>query len=561
MALRDILVKFGIDVDRKPLIETDAAIRKTILSAERFGNTLKRLSGFLIAGALVTGIKNFVEGQLDAAVALKFQAERLGISTEELQKYQYAASTMGVSTKETAIAMRYFNRAVGEAQLGTKGAVKTFQTLGMLDSVKQLKPTNELLFEFSDKLKGVKTQAERVALASRLLGRNGAAMIPMLQKGSKELKEIFKDIDELGGGYNAAFIEQSQAVNVQLKRLKFAWRSIYVAVATEVLPIAMKWIASGIRTAKILIDLAKHTYAFRTALMFLAGGATVFALMRLLKIFNPFKASIKDIMLALLSNAPLVAFVALITLAYFAIDDLYTFMKGGDSVIGRFLEYVGGKGTALTFWHQLKDAFDRIGAAIGPVIPQLKNFLKGVVETFVTHLPDIIEWGGIFATVVVGAIDMAITGLRELGEMVLGIAHIMTDIREGRIGDIGGDIGVLGNNLGSKANGLQDRLDAYGNLIGTFKGLGNPKAIPKSTVPLPGGGITPSGGLGLPPPPAPAGGGKLSINITNNIGGEVDSGTLRGINNATKTAVKSALNERRDTYGAIGAGMPASGLG
>ena len=568
MALRDLIARFDIQVDGgQKLADTDVAIRRTILSAERLGNTFKRLGAFLIVGAVVNGIKNFIESQVEQANALKYNAERLGITTDELQKYQYASSLMGVSTKETTIAMRFFNRAIGEASLGTKAAVKTFNYLGInvKDANGQIRPTNELLFEFSDKLKKIPSQAIRTALAVRTLGRNGSQFLPALQKGGDELRKIFQDVDELGGGFNQDFINNAAKTNVELKRLKFAWTSLKVALASELLPIVRKWTADGIKTAKVLIYLAKHTYGFRTALMLLAGGATFLALKRLFSLFSVGKTTLWDLFKAAVTNPYVAAFVAIITTLYLAFDDFYTFLKGGDSLIGDFFNSLGGKGAAKEFRDTLVEAFEKVKAVFFPLKDSMKDFAISVLHAFKDALPYIIQWSAAFATGIVSLIDTAVTGMRQLLGLMMLAAHSFEKSRAGTLGKEFDDIKKLGDDWDKRIKAYTNLNDALQN---GFDNLGKPK--PRSGItpagglsglpppPLPGGGIDAHGGLlGIPPPPKP--GLHFLINIDNHINGDVSPATVKAIGVVTKAAVKDGATKARDAWNATNAGMPATG--
>ncbi len=555
MALRDLLAKFDIQVDgTQKLLSTDAQIRKTILGAERLGNTFKRLGSYLLVGTIINGIKNFIVGMVDQANALKYNAERLGITTDELQKYEYAAGLMGVSVKETTIAMRFFNRAVGEAQLGTKAAVKTFATLGvnLKDNNGQWKPTNELLFEASDRLKALPNQAQRTAYAMRLLGRNGSQFLPTFEKGSKALKEIFQDVDDLGGGFNAAFIEQSRTVNVELKRLKMAWTSIYVALATEILPVVKRWTMDAIKTAKAVIHLAKTTYGFRTALVALTIGSIYLGLKRLFALFGLGKFSIMNLFRALINNPGLVIFIGLITAAYLILDDLYTFMQGGDSIIGRFLDKIGGSGAALKFWHDMHDAFEKIVEALKPTIGGLKDFAKAAFQAFVDSVPQIIQWGAAIGTFVVSAIDSAISGLGELGTLIGGVfragkAYITGDFT-------GGDkaLDTAFADIGKSNDAWQKRLGMYWNANAAVQGAFAPKPDANMIHP----NDTGREGAGLPPPPPP----PITVNQTLHVHGASDPhATASAVGSATKKVVKDAAAQQRDAWYAANAGMPATG--
>lgn len=537
MALRDLLVKFGIQVDgEKKLESTDLAIRRTILSAERLGNTFSRLGGYLIVGTIARGIENFIEGMVQQAIQLKVNSERLGITSDELQKYTYVADTMGIKTEQVAVAMRYFNRTVGEAGLGTKSAVKEFALLGI--NIKgadgKIRPTGELLGEFSDKLAKMPDQATRTAHAMRVLGRGGSSMLPELQKGSAALKQMFKDVDELGGGFNETFLKQAEDTNREMKRLKFGWRSVSVAIATEVLPYFKRWVERGIETVKTLIDLAKKTYGFRTALMFLVTGVALYALKRFLGLFNLGKMSVTDFMGALVRNAPLVAFVALLTAAYLIFDDLYTFLEGGDSVIGRWLDKMGGSGTALQFWRDMKDAI----AKVAEVFSGMGFSLKGIGESFASSIP---------------------LGIRILGEALIRITTLLDHAITGfRILYRVASFGQAGTSIEELTNALQGRIDAYNKLGDTLDELGDPAAISRRAH-SPGGAafVGPTQDPNAAPAPTP-----VKVETTINIHGAGDpAGVANKVSDKMKKLIADTVEEQRnrDTWNAVTAGGMVTG--
>lgn len=554
MSLRNLLVSFDIDVSgRGKLGAVDASLKGLLDTVKGVSVGLRLMTGLLAGGAVLGGVASFISSTLTAADALFNQAAKLGMTTDELQKYQYAAASMGVSVQETAVALRFFNRFVGEAQLGTKSANKTLAQLGvsMADFKNAAMTPNQLLLKFSDRLEKIPNQAQRTAFAMRTLGRGGSALLPILQQGSKKLHEVFADVDELGGGFDQAFTESAHEVEVELKKLRMGWRSISVAIVKEFLP-ALKYVLDfGMKVAEAFVHIGKHTYGFRTALMALAAtfaviGVAVGAAMAL------FFFAMQPILL------PLEIFVALMTALYLAFDDFYTFLMGGDSVLGDFLNRLGGTGAAKRFRQDFVDAFHKVWDAIGPLVPRLEEFGKSVLKVFIESIPAIIEWGGIIGTYVVGSIDLAITGLRGMYDVLKGIAHLVSDIVEGRFSDFLGDVTVLGKKLKNLGGGMGDRFDAYGNLIDKFHKIGAKLgAAPDQGMP-----IDADGGIGLPPPPKPGAPHAMNINITNNISGVGDPlRTGREVGNATKTAVKTALNERRDAFDAVTVGMPQAGFG
>lgn len=558
VALRDLLVKFGVDVEGVEKLEiTDEKLTVITKKAKEaggafdsFGGMVKKAIGTYLGFAAVRALKNFAEGLVQQADQLKHNAERLGLSTDELQKYQYVSDQMQVPVQQTAVALRFFNRAVGEAALGTKSAVKVFSQLGVAvkDANGNVRPTDELLFEVADKLKNTNSQAVRTAYAMRLLGRGGSALLPVLQNGSAELRKMFKDVEELGGGFNENFVGIAHQTDVALKRLRMGWRSVYVAILTEVLPVFNKWIEGSIRNVKVLIDYAKHTYGIRTALMALAAGGVIAALTKLFSLFKIGKLGLKDI-LTLFVKYPLVAaFAAAVTLLYLAFDDLYTFLKGGDSVLGRFLDSIGGMGTALEVWRDLKQALLDVWEALKPAEGALKGVAKEMISAFVDSIPYIIKWGGVITMWVIDKLDAAITFMRQIGPAVSAAWANFKGKDTSKE-----DAEVLRLEEGYKARQAQ-----YEEAAAAFRSITDPELRASRNF-----ARTSPGGPDFAGPlqdPNAGGGAPVTVNVTNNITTTADpQATAKAAGDSTKRAVKDVVVRKRDAFNAVSAGQPVTG--
>lgn len=556
MALREVLAKFGIDISgQEQLDRVDRSINKAKTSAEKLEEGLKTLGTVWAAKRIIEKFKAFVEETVRSADALKHNAERLGVSTEELQAYQYAADLTGVSAEQTAVGIRFFNRAVGEAALGTKSATKVFGQLGIniRDSGGELKPTDQLLFEFADKLKNTQSQALRTAYATRLLGRNGSALLPMLQQGGKALQEMFKDVQELGGGFNKDFVEGAHKVDIQMKRLQMGYRSVKVAIATELLPVLERMARNSIRQVKLFIDMSKHTYGIRTALMVLAATA----------------AFLSGIWLAM--NPQLLGLVLLfgvlaaaIGVVYLVVDDLYTSFKGGDSFFSDFIDRINGKGASAAFWQQMVGVFDEVRQAIFGADNSGKSLFDTILGGIINAIPFIVKWGGTIMTAIVGAVDAAITAFRELFALIGGVVAAAT----GGFSNIGKNLKQGLSNAGDIQSGFEKRMGTYQNVVGAFQNLDKPGVYDKNMALDNQGnfnanrmkGYQGEKTAGWAPTTAPPGAeGGTGTRIENHIvihGASDPQQTARLVKGAATQGTKSALSQHRDTYAAVTMGQP-----
>jgi hypothetical protein len=555
-ALRDLFVRFRIVTDGAEKLK---AVDKDVKSLTDSLKTLKRAVATSLGFMAVLGIKNWIEEQIRLGVELKRTAETLGLTTDEVQKYQYVATAMGLPVAQTAFAFRFFNRAVGEAALGTKSATKVFHQLGIKvkDVHGNVRPTDELLFEFSDHLKAIPDQATRTALAMRTLGRGGAMMLPLLQQGSAELREMFKDVTELGGGFDEAFVEKAAAVNREQKRLAMGWRTMAATLLKEVLPILQKWIHNSVDSIKVMIDYAKHTLLIRAAIYML--GAVLAGIVA-------WYIATKAILIA--TNPELAAAVAFwgllagaLAFVYGVFEDFMVFMAGGDSLLGRMLDKIGGKGAALAMLHDLRDAMTAVKEAFTGSSDGAESLNQTFMKFLAESLPGIVKWGGTFAVWVVEAVDAAITGVRQLAALLGGVFSALTKSPKEGLADIKAGLQEatdIGNER-LKRVGALDALEARFQQIGqrpavhpAVPGEGPNQPNPADMAMDSDTGHRRGGADPLAP-------GNIAITVNNTIHGASDpKATADAVGKATKAGVKSGMSSRRDTYHAVTDGMPST---
>ncbi len=179
---------------------TLSAVDKTRQAFASVRNGLGRI------GRSVANIKTALIG-LGATVALKQFATqidnlakasgRLGLTVNQIQTLQFAASQTGASAAELEKGLTRFSRNISEASTGIGTGVRAFEALGIeiTKTDGSLKPTNELLNEVSDRLSGIKDPADKVRIAFDLFGRSGVNLVNTLQAGSGELTKLREEFN------------------------------------------------------------------------------------------------------------------------------------------------------------------------------------------------------------------------------------------------------------------------------------------------------------------------------------------------------------------------------
>ena len=175
-------LKFMIGADNRKALQAMGKFKKSLTSV---GATIAGTFGVgLGAAAMVAFTKNLI----DQGDQIGKMSKRYGMSTDAMQRFKYMAEISGSSVDGMAKGMKTLNALIGDAR-----HMKTNQRyLRMLnlDYNKLAKMALEDQFnEVAKALERTQNPQERLFLATRLFGKAGADLIPMLQNYSSLAQE------------------------------------------------------------------------------------------------------------------------------------------------------------------------------------------------------------------------------------------------------------------------------------------------------------------------------------------------------------------------------------
>jgi hypothetical protein len=434
--LREILALFTIEARTE---ELDRAEKRISSFREKLFSIVNVAAEAFAVGA----IKEFVQSQVEVVTELERTATRLGLTTEQVEKYNLAAGLSGVSNEAMSTGLRFLSRNIGEAVSKGGSAAEAFQKLHVvLQEGGKTRGTNEVLEDLADRFQKIEDPAKRTQLAMQLFGRQGTELIPILSKGSAAFKEAEESMKALGGPTSAATIESAKKVEESEAKLSFAWGRLKVILAEQLFPVFEKLVTWGTKITASVLDLASHTHILGEAMAILGGFATyklISGLTALAKTYGLVKDTLLETSAAFWSFAWPVLLVVGLGLAF---DELWVMMNGGRSVIGETLDALFGFGTAA-------DTAETLNAAWEDSVQVLKDIAAIVAGTVI---PNIVT----------------------LWELLRGIATTIYDIVTAKWGDIGKDLVAAGGRIadawaaGDKTVG--DAEDDLGGKNGTALG-------------------------------------------------------------------------------------------
>ncbi len=165
------------------------SVNKNINSTQ---SAMKKLAGAFAGVFAVRQIVEFGKETLALADTIGKVADSIGVQTEFLQRYQFAAQQSGLTTEEFNKGMQNFTKMVGQAQLRTSEAGRTLEKLGVQvkNADGSVKGAEQVFIELMTALDGVGSQFEKNAILADLMGRAGVKLAVMGKDGAEAMKEL-----------------------------------------------------------------------------------------------------------------------------------------------------------------------------------------------------------------------------------------------------------------------------------------------------------------------------------------------------------------------------------
>ena len=166
-------------------------------SMNRVTGALGKLS--LLLGGASGGMLALASATAEQAQAAERSAVALGVNAKDLQKLQYAASTVNVEAENMTDILSDLTEKMVEAG-DSDDLAAMFKALGV--SVKNadgtMKNSAQVLMEIADAFSGMQDGAVKTKLAIELMGDEGRKLIPVLNKGASGLRELGKEAEQAG---------------------------------------------------------------------------------------------------------------------------------------------------------------------------------------------------------------------------------------------------------------------------------------------------------------------------------------------------------------------------
>lgn len=414
--------------------EVDGRAAATIHKFNSSIDAITRYAGWASAALLTasSAVAYFAERSADAAADIDKFSQLTGIATSTVQEWGFAAEQAGGSAASMQADLDRLTRTMSSPIPGEFNSALFMLGVSTVKVTGELKSADEVLLDISDKMQGMSAQRQLQWGSKIGLSDDTIRVVQMTREEIELLRQQAKDIPTV---VDEESLKNAREFVTQLSLIRRVFTYIGQTVSSsagpavkEIVSDMIQWIkqnrefiqmslqnlVEGIidgfkRFAQALDKLKNTMYDFMPGLedfvdtmndSGIVSGVVFSALMAL------------AVVLAVL-GAKFLVVTLLMTAASLVVEDFLTYLEGGESVFGNFVEWLDGLGQAFAtefpaitevlnlFLGLLKDIGAFVGTSLLNTFAGLGNIISNVFKGIVHDL-----------SVVFGWID---TGLQKLG--------------------------------------------------------------------------------------------------------------------------------------------------
>ena len=166
-------------------------------------------------------------------------SQKTGVSVEALTALDYAAKLSDVTTEGLTKALQKLSVAMFDTQVNGQEGSAALKALGVsaTDAHGQIRPTEAVLLDLAEKFARMPDGADKAALAIKLFGKEGLAIIPFLNQGREGITALMEEAQRLGLVISEDVARASEVFNDNLTRLSAIFEGVQRQIGTAVIPI------------------------------------------------------------------------------------------------------------------------------------------------------------------------------------------------------------------------------------------------------------------------------------------------------------------------------------
>lgn len=232
--------------------KADESITKTEKKAESLGSKFvsgaKKVAAFgagcVAAGSAAVGaITGMASSSASAMDEIDKASQKMGISAEGYQEWNHAMELSGMSIDTMKTGMKALQKAMTGVDEEGNATSEEFQKLGvsLTDAEGNMRDVEDVMNDAILKLADMEEGADRTAIATKLFGRAGTEMAPMLNSGSEAIEQMKQEAHDLGLVMSDEDVKAGAKLNDTLSNLKSSFAAVKTNLGNALIPVVQKF--------------------------------------------------------------------------------------------------------------------------------------------------------------------------------------------------------------------------------------------------------------------------------------------------------------------------------
>lgn len=202
-------------------------------NAQQVAASFKMISGLAIGAGVAVGaaLAAMTKEGVEAAAKVYDLSQKVGVSSEVLTSFSFAAKQSGLEQDSFAGAVEKLSKAMLNQNA-------SFKQLGIqtTDATGKLRPVQDVLLDVAAKFSKMQDGAFKTATAMQLFGKSGAEMLPMLNEGRAGLEAMVEQAKSLGVVIDSETAAAADKLDDSVTALMAAVKGMSLSMAKEMLP-------------------------------------------------------------------------------------------------------------------------------------------------------------------------------------------------------------------------------------------------------------------------------------------------------------------------------------
>lgn len=159
-----------------------------------------------------------------------------GMDTKAASEWAATLKVRGIDTGKFTVGMVALSRQMEAAKSGNKAALASFGALGVSMDDIRTGDTSAVLMSMADGFANMSNPAQKAATAQKLLGRQGQALLPLLNSGTAALAEQLKMADDYGATLDGSATDAVKEQIAAQRQWDMAMLGLKVQLGQNLLP-------------------------------------------------------------------------------------------------------------------------------------------------------------------------------------------------------------------------------------------------------------------------------------------------------------------------------------